>query len=97
MVTSPGWRFLPAFTSSSEGLASAIHISCWGFIQTPILGFEGWTSVDVVDVAILDISDIFEGSTAFGRVCECTTKRLRQSRRRVTKDAALKIGRKLAL
>jgi hypothetical protein len=40
-VTSPGFSELPLLTSSSVGVASAIHRSCLGLVKTPILASEG--------------------------------------------------------
>jgi hypothetical protein len=45
MVTSPGLRLSPLFTSSRVGLDSATHRSCLGLVKTPMLGFSRTVAV----------------------------------------------------
>jgi hypothetical protein len=46
-VTSPGFKLSPFWTLSRDGVASATHRSCWGFVYTPILAFEGFSIEDL--------------------------------------------------
>lgn len=46
-VTSPGFKLSPFWTLSRDGVASATHSSCCGFVYTPILAFEGFSIADL--------------------------------------------------
>jgi hypothetical protein len=45
-VTSPGFKLSPFCTLSTEGVASATHRSCAGFVYTPMLAFDGFSIIE---------------------------------------------------